>query len=282
MKIVVVGAGGMLAKYLLAVMRPSFEVASFTRSQLDITLRSEGERLSLAPGDYLLNCAAFTDVDGAERDYRSALSVNAVGVMNLAMRAKRSGAILVHYSTDFIFDGNSHKPYGIYDRPSPISSYGQTKWIGECFIRDVGCDHIIIRTSWLFGRGKRNFISAVLSRAAVSSEIDVVADQVGNPTYALDLANATMALIDARALGTFHVTNSGSCSRAELAREAIRLTGLQCEVVEVATQQRPGVARRPAYSVLDPFPLKETIGYTLPDWRDALRRYLLEEGFLKE
>ncbi len=282
MTVLITGAGGMLARYLAKALSANHEVVALTRADYDVVSDILPDRVPRRRFDYIVNCAAYTNVDRAEQDYDNATSVNALGAQNLALRARAWNATLVTYSTDFIFAGDSSAPYRVTSEAKPLSAYGRSKWLGECMVRETGCRHLIIRTAWLFGKGKRNFISAVLERARGLSEIDVVSDQTGCPTYAHDLARATRDLMSAGALGTFHVTNAGCCTRAELAGEAIRLARLQCRVVGVETCLAPGVAPRPAYSVLDPAPLEQTLGYCMPGWRDAVTRYLAEEGWLKE
>ena len=282
MTVLITGAGGMLAHYLTGALSAGHDVVALTRADYDVVKNVLPDRVAGRRFDYIVNCAAYTNVDRAEQEYDRAASVNALGARNLALRALAWNATLVTYSTDFVFAGDSTAPYRVTDEARPLSAYGKSKWLGERMVRETGCRHLIIRTAWLFGRGKRNFISAGLERARVSSEIDVVSDQTGCPTYALDLARATCDLMSCGALGTFHVTNSGHCTRAELAREAIRLAGLQCRVAGVKTSLAPGIAPRPAYSVLDPAPFEQTLGYSMPDWRDAVARYLAEEGWLKE
>lgn len=266
----------MLAQYLYRLLCTSQTVISLTEHEFDITSDSLPAAVPTRNLRYIVNCAAFTDVDGAERNPILARRVNAFGARNLALLAKRTDATLVHFSTDFIFDGNTNIPYGVYDTPNPLSQYGYTKWLGECMIRDVGCRYLIVRTSWLFGSGKRNFISAVIDKARAQRSLDVVCDQIGNPTYAADLAQATLKLMSCGALGTFHASNTGICSRSQLATTAIKAAGLNSTVREIYTTVLPGMARRPLFSALDPFPLEETIGHLLPPWEDAVERYIIE------
>lgn len=311
MRVLVTGAGGMLGRAVVEECgRRGWEVAALGRRDLDVAepgavcAMVERER-----PDAVVNCAAYTDVDGAEAEEAEALRVNGLGPRNLALACAEAaasglasgpgGPLLVHVSTDYVFDGAKGSPYGVYDEPAPLSVYGRTKLWGERAVREIWPRHLVVRTSWLFGPGGRNFVDTILrlarerlqaagwsprggagveSRAGCAAAVEplrVVDDQRGSPTYTVDLARAMADLVEHGALGTYHVTNAGVTTWYDLARAALAAAGLggAVPVLPVGTAEFPRPARRPAYSALDPFPLRETLGYLLPPWQDAVRRH---------
>ena len=228
---------------------------------------------------HVLHCGAWTDVDGCETDPVKAQLVNGHGTGNIAAAAAAAGAALVYVSTDFVFDGRSDRPYRHDDLPSPVSGYGASKLAGERAV--LGCrrdDFYVVRTAWVFGPGGRNFPRAILDRALAGQPLRVVDDQVGCPTLSRDLAEALvdLALSGAKG-GIYHVTNEGSCSWHEFAQEIVAAAGLDVEVAAMSSAELGRPAQRPANSVLDTTRLAAVRGRTLPDYHDALRRYLEEE-----
>lgn len=276
MRILVTGAAGMLARAVVAEFAArGNKVAGLTRQQLDITSApAVAEALREYRPAVLVNCAAYTNVDGAEENPREAFLVNGLAVKELAALCRANEVRLVHISTDYIFDGEKGSPYHVYDPARPVNRYGESKWWGEAAVRETGGDYLIVRISWLFGPGGRHFVGTILKRAGEAEELKVVDDQYGAPTYAPDAARAIADLILAGARGTFHVTNSGETTWYRFARAILELSGSRANLVPCATADFPRPARRPRYTVLDNFPLKEVIGYQLPPWEDALRRYL--------
>uniref|UniRef100_A0A7C2E2G3 dTDP-4-dehydrorhamnose reductase n=1 Tax=Ammonifex degensii TaxID=42838 RepID=A0A7C2E2G3_9THEO len=276
MKVLVTGGAGMLARAVGAEFAArGVKAVSLTRQQLDIT---SGAAVAEALREYrprvVVNCAAYTDVDGAEEEPYRAFLVNGLAVKRLAALCRVEGVKLVHISTDYIFDGTKGEPYRVYDPPAPVNRYGESKWWGEAALREEGGDYLIVRISWLFGPGGRHFVGTVLKRAEAGEEMRVVDDQYGCPTYAPDAARAVADLIAAGAQGTFHATNSGVTTWYRFARAVLEISGLKTRLHPCATEDFPRPARRPRYTALDDFPLKEVIGYRLPSWEDALRRYL--------
>jgi len=244
-------------------------------SELDIKDREDvATKLGRLKPTIVLNAAAYTDVDGCERNQELAHAVNAAGPAHLAEACRQIGAIVVHFSTDFIFDGTACRPYQPQDSANPISVYGHSKWNGEEAIRQACVDHLIIRTSWLFGPGGRNFVDTILARAETGQPLRVVTDQVGRPTFSSDLAEAVLALLDARARGVVHFANADSCSWFEFAVEIVRQAGLSTIVEPITSDQLDRPARRPAYSVLDTEGYTKITGRSIASWRDALRRYM--------
>ncbi len=225
--------------------------------------------------DVVLNATGYTDVDGAEFEAAEAMCVNRDGVANLAHACRERGIPLVHYSSDYIFDGNTPQPIDVDDDPAPLSVYGASKLAGEAAIRDGISDHLIVRTSWLFAPHGKNFVRSILKLATARSMLSVVDDQVGRPTSCRDLANATLDLLAAEASGTFHVANDGSCSWYEFAGEIVQQANLRCAITPCSTADHPRPATRPPNSVLDLSRTNACIGHTR-HWRDAVTECLLQ------
>ncbi len=221
----------------------------------------------------VINCAAYTDVDGAEQNEGLAERINGWAVGELARGCAGSGALLVHYSTDYVFDGLAAAPYRIDERRSPVGAYGRSKALGEEMVEESGCRYLMIRTSWLYAPWGKNFVGTIAGLLASRPEIRVVADQRGRPTSAEHLARISAALLVKGVEGTRHVTDGGECSWFELASEIARLRGGGC-VKACTTAEYPRAARRPAYSVLD---LAETEGEVgaMPHWRANLADVLM-------
>jgi dTDP-4-dehydrorhamnose reductase len=277
-RLLVTGAKGMLGKDVVRDARArGFAVTALGREELDVTDREAVRRaLQGVQPDAVLNCAAYTDVDGAESEPGRAFAVNALGVRNLAAACREQDVALVHFSTDYIFNGENEAPYLIFDPPSPVNTYGKSKLYGEEFLRLISPRFYLVRTSWLFGTGGRNFVETVLRLAREKGELDVVDDQEGFPTYTRDLARAVLDLLETGAFGTYHITNTGSTTWYTFACAILESAGLKIPVHPIKTAELKRPARRPPNSRLDPFPLKETLGYLLPPWEDALKRYLTE------
>lgn len=226
----------------------------------------------------LLNAAAYTDVDGCEREPARAEAVNAVAPGRLAELCRSTGTRFVHVSTDFVFDGRGDQPLREDAPEAPLSIYGATKLAGERAVRDASPEALVVRTAWVFGRGK-NFLAAItrkareLARAGEGAGLRVVADQFGSPTYAEDLAPALVALVESGSTGLYHVANRGQASRIELARFALSCAGLAVPCEPVTTSEYPLPAERPLYSVLD-CEKADRAGVTLRGWREAVSDYL--------
>lgn len=218
----------------------------------------------------VINAAAYTNVDGCETHADLAYAVNAVGPANLARACHAVGAKLIHVSTDYVFDGRKRTPYEPEDPPNPRSVYGKSKAEGETRIRDTLADHLIVRTSWLFGLHGKNFVKTILSLAAEKPELQVVVDQVGRPTYAADLAFVLLSLAQSDLTGTYHFANEGSCSWNQFATEIVRQAGLITPVRPMSTGDLTRLAPRPAWSVLDTQKLTDHTGIRPRPWQAAL------------
>ncbi|TDA64543.1 MAG: dTDP-4-dehydrorhamnose reductase [Clostridia bacterium] len=281
MRILVTGARGMLGTDVVAeCLRRGHKVIALGHAELDIT---SGSAVKEALKDHhpavVINCAAYTNVDGAEENRNLAMAVNALGVRNLALACRAVDAALVHMSTDYVFDGSKSGPWRIYDHRNPINAYGESKYLGECFIETVGGCYFIVRTSWLFGHNGPNFVETMLRLAQAGQSVTVVTDQRGCPTYTVDLATALLDLIETQAYGIYHITNRGATTWYEFAKAIFDFAGLKVNLSPTDSNQYKRPARRPTNSVLDPFPLEETIGYLLPPWQEALKRYLAQKGY---
>lgn len=226
----------------------------------------------------VFNCAAMTNVDGCEADPQAARAVNAQAVLYLAESARRHGARLVHYSTDFVFDGHGERPYRPGDRPEPLSEYGRSKLLGERNLQRAYPDgYLLIRTAWLYGENGKCFPQTMLNAAKSGKPLKVVSDQVGSPTWTGDLADVSLRLVDADTTGIYHVVNSGSTSWYGFTRAIFEEFGVVAEVSEQSSaqwaQSKPDAAHRPAYSVLDTAKTTDAIGQSIPTWREALHQY---------
>ena len=239
------------------------------RPEFDITDAST-IREHVTPGTrVVINCSAYTDVDGAEKHEDDANAVNGRGVGDLADACKAVGALLVHYSTDYVFNGCATEPYPVDAPIEPINAYGRSKALGEQLIRDSGCEHLIIRTSWLYAPWANNFVRTMAKLAGERDTLKVVNDQHGRPTSSQHLAETSLKLIDTDARGTFHVTDGGQCTWFDFATAIAAHVNPACTVEPCGSDAYPRPAKRPAYSVLD---LSKTEAITGPmtDWQDNL------------
>lgn len=225
--------------------------------------------------DAVVHCAAYTDVDGCERNPDLAYRINALGTWNIATVCGAHHITMVYVSTDFVFDGAKTDPYTEFDTPNPLSHYGASKLAGEQLVRQLCRQHFITRTAWLFGVNGPNFPAKMISLAATRNELSVVVDQVGCPTHTRDLARTIHTLLHSSLFGTYHVTNSGSCSWYEFAKTTLEMAGVQNVTVHpMPADKWPSPTRRPAYSVLRHFSLELQGKDELPHWRDALAEFL--------
>jgi len=276
MRILIIGARGMLGTDLLQEWETD-EVIPATSQDADIR-DSQQVRSLLARTrpDWTVLTAAYTDVDGSERNPEQAFAVNATGAENVARAAQECGSRLFFVSTDYLFDGTATRPYEPEDPIAPLNVYGQSKAAGERAVRENHTHWCIARTSWLFGTSGVCFPEKILRAAESRPELTVVADQVGSPTFTRDLAQAIRDLVRGDARGTLHVTNAGSCSWFEFAREILRQAGRDSvSVLPTTTAEAARPAKRPAYSVLSLASLHAR-GLRLRHWRDALTAYLKE------
>jgi dTDP-4-dehydrorhamnose reductase len=274
--ILVVGSKGMLGQELMWLLEGLARGVDV--EEVDITDLASVQRLLLTlKPRVVVNAAAYTNVDGCETDSEAALQVNGEGVAHLAMISREIGAKLVQVSTDYVFDGAKGSPYLEDDPTAPLSIYGESKLAGEMNAR-FNPDHLIVRTQWLYGHGGKNFVETMLRLGSERSEVAVVDDQVGSPTWTYDLALAIKALIDKGCRGTYHAANSGFVSWNGFAREIFRLAALDVTVTPTTTAQFALPAARPLYSTLDCGKLIEETGFVPRPWQEALKRYLELRG----
>ncbi|MEO1250627.1 MAG: dTDP-4-dehydrorhamnose reductase [Pseudomonadota bacterium] len=282
MKILLIGANGKLGTALQAVLRPVGQISAYSRTELDITDQGAVSKIIEQDSpDIVLNASAYTNVRGAETDRGTAEAVNATAVGELGSRAARQGAIVIHISTDFVFDGTAHSPYREDDATGPLNVYGSSKLIGERALIESGAACAILRTAWLYDSGPNNFVGVMIARTKAGDPLRVVDDQIGSPTSVPVLAQAIRAMLtrspDAlRRLLTvgpvFHTVCRGRASWFDLALAAIEDAGLSTDGLSpISTDQSGETLKRPANSVLDCSRFEQTFSVRLPHWRAAAR-----------
>jgi dTDP-4-dehydrorhamnose reductase len=274
-RVLVTGAGGMLGREVTASSHGrGHDVVALARPALDITDSVAVENaIARYEPDAVINCAGFTDVDGAEDDEWGAMQVNDEGAALLAGAAASVGAKVVYPSSDYVFDGSRGRPYVESDIPSPLSAYGRSKQAGETSVAVANPRHFIVRSSWLFGLGGTNFVETMLRLGSEQTEILVVSDQVGCPTYTRHLGEGLALLVEGDDFGIHHIAGGGHCSWYEFAQEIFDQAGLEVRVMSATTEMLARKARRPPYSVLG---TARRDGIALPHWRDGLAAYLAE------
>lgn len=282
MRMLVMGYKGMLGSDLMMVLGRNHEISGVDLGEFDITsaddcIRVVGEFLP----DVIVNAAAYTDVDGCESERELCFAVNAEGIRNIALACKGSKTKIVHYSTDYVFDGTKGEPYREDDPCRPINAYGASKRAGEEILAEMAENHLLIRTAWLYGRQGKNFVKAILAKARDEGYLRVVDDQLGSPTYSLDLAEATKVLIELDCRGTYHVTNRGVCNWFQFARKILEFSQISGVTVEpIQSRELDRKAKRPAYSVLSNRKFMETAQKTMRPWQVALNDYLTGQSHI--
>lgn len=281
MKILITGAYGMLGSDLREVLK-NFELICTGSKDLDI--RDEDKVIDFIcekSPDLVINAAAYTAVDDCETNYDEAYAVNAIGPKNLAIACKKIDVPLIHISTDYVFDGSKRTPLIENDKLGPQSAYGKTKLAGEEFIQENTDKYFILRTAWLYGLHGNNFVKTMLALAETHDEITVVNDQIGSPTYSLDLAVAITNLLRSDKYGVYHVTNEGECSWYDFACDIFELSNVDVKVIPVSTEKFPRPAPRPHYSVLDNKKWNASGFVPMRDYKEALGAYLSLYNFFK-
>lgn len=279
--ILITGADGQLGNELKLVSRNyyGYDFIFTDIDTLDIT-DSEKTRDFVKKNnpDWIINCAAYNQVDKAETDTGKAMAVNSTAVINLSESIKGSECRLIHFSTDYVFNGKTYLPYNEYSVPDPLSAYGKSKLAGE---KAAMAHHasMIIRTSWLYSSFGANFVKTILRKAGETETLNVVYDQVGTPTYAADLAEAVLGIVAgvirnrvAFIPGIYHYSNEGVCSWYDFAEAIVWEAGLSCRVIPILSEQYPVPAQRPAFSVLDKYKIRETYNLTIPHWIRSLQK----------
>jgi dTDP-4-dehydrorhamnose reductase len=280
MKVVVTGAAGQLGKdVLLELERKNHQAYGLDRQQLDITIEEDVMAcISEVKPDVILHCAAYTNVDAAEENEDAAYAVNAAGTEYLAKAASQNGAKMLYVSTDYVFDGSANKPYEVDEPTKPLGAYGRTKLAGEQLLQKNLDEFFIVRTAWVFGIHGNNFVKTMLRLGKERGEVGVVHDQVGSPTYTVDLAQFMVELMETDKYGVYHATNSGICSWYEFAVEIFKQAEMDVKVNPLTTDQFPRPAARPKYSVLSKRRIEQEGLNPLRDWKKALGAYLEESN----
>jgi dTDP-4-dehydrorhamnose reductase len=276
MKILVTGAKGMLGTDLCALLRTNnMEVFEWDLPANDITevKRTVAQLKRISP-DRIIHLAAYTDVDGSEVNKSKAYSVNVQGTWAMVIGAKDINTPLLLMSTDYVFDGEKDSAYFEDDKTNPINYYGLTKVQSEQLVKDKLKKFYIIRTSWLFGKAGKNFVQTILKIAQEKENIEVVNDQIGSPTYTIDLAEAIHKIIQSDNFGMYHISNSGICSWFDFATEIIKQAGLNNKVIPITSEQLQRGAKRPKFSALNNHHYIKTFNHFLRPWREALADYL--------
>jgi dTDP-4-dehydrorhamnose reductase len=275
MRILIIGSTGLLGSDLIEDWAEDTIIPATSRDA-DIRDPEHVRRLvSSERPEWIILTAGYTDVDGSERDPDIAFAVNRDGTRNVSIVARELGAKLCYLSTDYVFDGASTRPYEPEDPVRPLNVYGASKAAGEQAVQEQAGHWLIARTSWLFGAARVSFPEKILQAAGSQPELKVVADQVGSPTYTRDLATAIRGLVRANAQGALNITNSGTCSWFDFAKETLQWAGQRTPISPITSEAAARPARRPAYSVLSSKSLA-SYGITLRSWQDALQAYLLE------
>ena len=279
-KLIVTGCNGQLGRAVNEYYKGSneYELVNTDVDELDITDIEAVKDFFMREKPYaVINCAAFTNVNGCETNEDTAFKINAIGPRNLSIAAETVGAKIIHISTDYVFSGDADTPYRETDVVCPVSAYGRTKLAGENFVKQFSKRYFIIRTAWLYGDGK-NFVKTMLNAAKTHDTVRVVKDQIGSPTSAKELAKAIGVLVPTDNYGIFHGTCEGVCSWADFTDEFYRLAGVKTKVEHITTEEYvkdcPASANRPAYSVLDNYMFRMTTDFEFADWKVAIKEYM--------
>ena len=279
MKVLITGANGQLGQEF----RKKFNQLKIAHiptdyQQLDITNIDQIRKLVQKEKDitHIINCAAYNNVDKAEEEWEKAYTINGLAVRNLAIVSNEINAELIHYSTDYVFSGTK-KEYTIYDEPSPINKYGESKALGEKEVKQAQ-KYYLIRVSWVFGMGNINFAKKVISWSKDKEELSITTDEKSAPTYTVDLVEATLELIKQKVYGLYHITNT-PCTRYEWAEYILKQIGWQGRLKQAKRSDFNLPAIRPESSVLNNFGYSQVTGKSMPDWKDATNRFLKEMGY---
>ena len=277
MVVLVTGANGQLGQAIqfVAGNYPKIEFVFCSSLDLDITNKENCESVfDIIKPDFCINAAAYTAVDKAESEPEKAELINVIGAKNLAESCKKANAKLIHISTDFVFDGSKKEPYNEADLPNPKGVYGRTKLDGEIAIQEVFDAYFIIRTSWVYSQFGNNFMKTMLRLASERSSLNVVNDQIGTPTNAVDLANAILKIVESKTsndqYGIYNFSNEGQCSWFDFAKKIFEINEVKIDLNPIPTIQFPTPAERPKYSVLDKTKFKKTFGFAIQSWETSI------------
>ena len=276
MKILILGHKGMLGGDLVSILGISHDVTGKGTEDFNISSVEDCRDIILeSEADVVINAAASTDVDGCESDREGCFSINSEGVKNIALICRDQDIKIVHFSTDYVFDGTKGNPYLEDDVCNPINVYGESKMMGELYLKELSDNYILARTAWLYGKNGKNFVKAIIKKAKNTKKLEVVDDQIGSPTYTVDLATAVKKLIEGNYTGVFHVTNGGKCSWHEFAVKILEyagITGVKVEPIKSVNLARK--APRPRHSVLSCQKFFDETKMSLRPWQMALSEYI--------
>ena len=289
LKVLLTGSKGMLAKEFISECRnrKDYTIIAPDEEECNITdISSIKNAVNNISPQVLINCAAYTDVDACEVNKEKAFSINSEGVKNLVQVCKENNILLVHFSTDFVFDGENKSPYTEEDKPNPLNIYGESKLLGEQHLLNSHTGFFLIRTSWMYGKGANNFVKAVVNKASNQSEIKMVDDQIGNPTWSRDIVDMTLRLLETKQYGIYNYSNEGECSWYEFACEIINVLSNSknkfhpTKIIPIKSVQLKRAAKRPAYSAPSKSKIRSALGIDIPHWRESLKKFLIEESEL--
>jgi len=284
LKILLTGSNGMLAKEFISECRNRKDctIIAPEEKECNITdISSIKNAVNSINPQVLINCAAYTDVDACERNQEKAFSINGEGVKNLAQVCKEKDILLVHFSTDFVFDGKKKSPYTEEDKPSPLSIYGESKLLGEQYLINSHIRFFLIRTSWMYGNRGDNFVKTIIDLANNQPEVSVVDDQIGSPAWTRDIVDITLRLLKTKRYGIYNYSNEGECSWYEFACEIIKILQnsedkfRNTKVIPIKSSQLKRAAKRPAYSALNKRKIKAVIGIDISHWKESLKKFLI-------
>ena len=276
--VVILGAGGMLGRDVAAACeKRGLAALGYDLPEFDIADGAQVQK-AIDPADAVINCAAYTNVDGAESQREPAHRVNGEAVGQLGHLAARGGKWVLHFSTDFVFDGTLDRPYAETDTPNPISEYGRSKLAGERLLRESGCSHCIVRLEWTYGRGGNNFVRKIVERAQAGGPLNVVNDQIGSPTATTEAAEAVCALLERRAEGLYHFAAAGYASRFDVARFIVQQRCLDAPVLPCSSRDYPSPARRPLNSRFDCSKIQALLGTPIKPWQEPLAAFVRQLG----
>ena len=276
MNILITGSKGQLAaEFQKSLQGQNYTVTALDKHELDITdMTAVSDTVSRVSPDVIVNCAAYNYVDNAEDDFDSAFKVNAFGVRNLAISCRENSVLLIHFSSDYVFDGRKEDFYNEEDETNPISRYGESKLQGENFLKQESPEYILFRVSWVFGKGRQNFLYKLSEWAKDKRILKIVYDQISVPTFTEDIVSVTLFAIQKGLRGLYHLTNSGYATRYEVARYFLERLNMDTIILPVQSDIFPSPAKRPFFSVMSNKKISRDLDISIPDWRLGIDRYI--------
>lgn len=279
-KVLITGAKGQLGLDCIKGLSEEYVTVELAKEQLNITSLDDVINIVREIKPYIvINAAAYTNVDQAEKEVDLAYQINALGARNLAVACLETQSKLVHISTDFVFNGEKNEPYIEFDKTDPLSVYGKSKLMGEELIKEINPRHFIFRTSWLYGANGNNFVKAMLKLAKENKVLKIVNDQKGTPTYTKDLVEIIKKVIETDANGIYHTSNEGECTWYEFAKNIFEILKIDIDILPITTKELNRPAKRPSYSVMRNYMLELEFNYKMRNWKSSLKAFL-ETNFL--